>query len=255
MENTKISAVILAGGEGKRMKSNKPKALSLVLEQPMLKWVLDAVTGAGIQNICVLTGFAKEYIEEFLENYNQNRIVPVVSAYQAERKGTGHAVMMCEDFLKSSLGDVVILNGDAPFIDSKTIKESYLLHKSKNSSATVISAKVSDPFGYGRIIRDENGDFDKIVEQKDATEEQAQVNEVNSGCYWFDTNELLGSLNKLTNKNASGEYYLTDVPAVLITKGKTVCAYAAENSNVVLGANDPTQLEQLNEIAKQSLKK
>lgn len=249
-----ISAIILAGGEGKRMKSNKPKALSLVLGEPMLRWVLNAVTGADITNICVLTGFAKEYIEEYLTEYAQQTGIKTQTAVQRDRRGTGHAVMMCSDFLKENVGDVVILNGDAPFIDSETIKASYELHKNNGSSATVISAKLDDPFGYGRIIRDENGNVAKIVEQKDADEEQAKVSEVNSGCYWFNVSDLLGSLDKLTDNNAGGEYYLTDTLGILLSQGKTVCAYAADNANAVLGANDPAQLEQLNEIAK-SLKK
>ncbi len=245
-----ISAVILAGGEGKRMKSDKPKALSPVLGQPMLRWVLDSVTEAGIEKICVLTGFAKEYIEEYLGGYNKETGLQTETAFQAERRGTGHAVMMCSDFLRSNSGDVVILNGDAPFLDSKTIKGSLELHRESGSSATVISAKVDDPFGYGRIIRDEKGNVEKIVEQKDADESQAAVNEVNSGCYWFRSDDLLGALDKLTDNNASGEFYLTDTLGILLSQGKTVCAYTAENSNAVLGANDPAQLEQLNEIAK-----
>lgn len=245
-----ISAVILAGGEGKRMKSEKPKAMSQVMGEPMLRWVLNAVKGAGINRVCVLTGFAKEYIEEYLNDYDIETGSKTATAFQAERRGTGHAVMMCSDFLRENEGDVVILNGDAPFIDSKTISDSLALHKEKGSSATVISAKVENPFGYGRIIRGDDGGVLSIVEQKDATKEQAEVNEVNSGCYWFDTNALLSALTQLTDDNAGGEYYLTDTLGILLSQGKTVCAFAAENSNAVLGANDPEQLRQLNEIAK-----
>ncbi len=244
------SAVILAGGEGKRMKSDKPKALSQVLSKPMLRWVIDAVTGSGIDDICILTGFGKEFIEEYIEGYTKETDIKIETAYQAERRGTGHAVMICRDFLRQNPGDVVILNGDAPFMDSKTIKGAYDLHKEKSSGATVISAKVENPFGYGRIIRDENGNVSAIVEQKDTNDEQKAVNEVNSGCYWFDTEALLGVLDELTDNNASGEYYLTDTLGILLDKGKTVCAYTAESSYTVLGANDPKQLEELNEIAK-----
>lgn len=245
-----ISAVILAGGEGKRMKSDKPKALSLVLGRPMLRWVLDAVTGAGVDDICVLTGYAKEYIDEYLTDYKKETDISVSTAVQTERRGTGHAVMMCRDFLTSHKGSVLILNGDAPFIDINTIISARELHEKNCASATVISAKLDDPFGYGRIIRSENGSVCGIVEQKDAADEQAAVNEVNSGCYWFDTEALLCTLDKLTDNNAGGEYYLTDTLGILIAEGRTVCAYTADNSNAVLGANDPAQLEMLNEIAK-----
>lgn len=244
-----ISAIILAGGEGKRMKSDKPKALSLVLGKPMLRWVLNAVTGADITKICVLTGFAKEYIEQYLADYENETGIKTETAVQTERRGTGHAVMMCSDFLHENGGDVLILNGDAPFIDSKTISESHKLHTDSGSSATVISAKVDDPFGYGRIIRSEDGGVEKIVEQKDADEAQAKICEVNSGCYWFKASDLLGALSELTDNNAGGEYYLTDTLGILLSQGKAVCAYAAENANAVLGANDPEQLRQLNEIA------
>lgn len=243
------SVVILAGGEGKRMKSDKPKALSMVLDKPMLKWVIDSVTDAGIENICIVTGFGKEYIEEYIGQLP----IKIETAYQATRLGTGHAVMMCRDFLCKNEGDVVVLNGDAPFMDSDSIKSAYEMHSAENSSATVISARVENPFGYGRIIRDENDKLSSIVEQKDATPEQTEINEVNSGGYWFDTEDLLSVLDEFTNNNASGEYYLTDAISLLLNKGKTVCAYTAKSADTVLGANDPQQLMELNEIAKAKL--
>lgn len=243
------SAVILAGGEGKRMKSSKPKALSLVLGKPMLKWVIDSVESAGISNICVVTGFGRNFTEDYINSISDT----IQTAYQAERLGTGHAVMMCRDFLRKNKGDVVVLNGDAPFMDSETISKAYALHKENSSCATVISSRVENPFGYGRIIRDEKGLLTAIVEQKDTTEEQALIDEVNSGCYWFDTESLLQILDELTNNNASGEYYITDAVSLLLKKGKTVCAYTADSANTVLGANDPKQLDELNEIAKSML--
>ncbi|MDE7390801.1 MAG: NTP transferase domain-containing protein [Lachnospiraceae bacterium] len=241
-----MSAVILAGGEGKRMKSDKPKALSEVLNKPMLRWVIDSVKGAGIDNVCVVTGFKREYIEEYLHTLPFD----TETAYQPQRLGTGHAVMMCREFLRKNEGDVVVLNGDAPFMDSETVKEAYRLHKESNSSATVISAKVDDPFGYGRIVRDADGAIKAIVEQKDASKEEQSINEVNSGGYWFNTESLLGVLDEITANNAGGEYYLTDAVSILLNKGKTVCAYTAQSSNTVLGANDPEQLKRLNEIAR-----
>ena len=157
-------AIILAGGEGKRMKSDKPKTLSLVLGKPMLEWVISSLKKAGVNDICIVKGFKKECIDEFVSTLD----FKVETVYQAERLGTGHAVMMAKDFLESHKGDsVVILNGDAPFMDSKTIEKSLEQHINTKSSATVISAMVDDPTGYGRIVRDENGDVKSIVEQKD----------------------------------------------------------------------------------------
>ena len=141
-------AVILAGGEGKRMKSQKPKTLSEVLGKPMLMWVMSAVKKAGIDDICVVKGFKKECIDEYLETLD----FPVESVFQAERLGTGHAVMMAKAFLERHDGNVVILNGDAPFMTAETIRDSLEYHTESGNAATVISARVDDPTGYGRIV-------------------------------------------------------------------------------------------------------
>ena len=241
-----LSAVILAGGEGKRMKSDKPKTLSEVLGKPILQWVLTAVKAAGIDNICVVTGYKKEYIEEYLKTLSY----PVETTFQSERLGTGHAEMTAKDFLTANGGDVIILNGDAPFMDSKTITASLEQHRESASSATVISAKIDDPTGYGRIVRDENGNLKAIVEHKDADDKTLKINEINSGGYWFNTEDLLSVLYEIKSDNKAGEYYLPDAIKLLLEKGKKVGAYTAESSNAVLGANDPQQLEELNAIAK-----
>lgn len=240
-----ICGVILAGGEGKRMKLNKPKPLAEVLGEPMLKWVINSVKRADVNNICIVKGFGKEYIDEFVETLN----FPVSTVFQAERLGTGHAVMQAKDFLKENKGDVVILNGDAPFMDFETIKSSYEYHKSHKNAATVISAKVSDPTGYGRIVRDSQGNLSSIVEQKDADETTAKINEVNSGGFWFDTEKLLSVLDEIKSDNNAREYYLPDALKLLLEKGETIGAYTAKSPDTVLGANDPAQLKELEEIA------
>lgn len=240
-------AIILAGGEGKRMKSDKPKTLSLVLGKPMLEWVISSLKKAGINDICIVKGFKKECIDEFVSTLD----FKVETVYQAERLGTGHAVMMAKDFLESHKGDsVVILNGDAPFMDSKTIEKSLEQHINTQSSATVISAMVDDPTGYGRIVRDENGDVKAIVEQKDGSEEILKIKEVNSGGFWFDAEKLLSVLGRISSDNNAKEYYLPDALKLLLSDGCKVGAYTAECSDTVLGANDPAQLEELNNIAK-----
>ncbi len=238
-------AVILAGGEGKRMKSNKPKTLSPVLGKPMLLWVISAVRGAGIDDLCVVKGFKKEDVEQFLSTLDFN----VESVFQAERLGTGHAVMMAKDFLKAHDGNVVILNGDAPFMTAETIKNSLEQHTKSGCAATVISARVDDPHGYGRIVRDTDGSLKAIVEHKDADEETLKIDEVNSGGYWFDCQKLLSVLDRIKSDNAAGEYYLPDAIELLLKDGQKVGAYTAECSDAVLGANDPAQLEELNQIA------
>ena len=240
-------AIILAGGEGKRMKSDKPKTLSEVLGKPMLWWVMSALKKAGIDDICVVKGFRKECIEEYLSTLD----FEVESVFQAERLGTGHAVMMAKDFLASHDGNVVILNGDAPFMTAETIEKSLEQHLASGAAATVISARVDDPTGYGRIVRDDSGNLKAIVEHKDADEAIRAIDEVNSGGYWFDCQLLLSVLGRIKSDNAAGEYYLPDAITLLLSDGKTVGAYTAECSDAVLGANDPAQLEELNQIARE----
>ncbi len=242
-------AIILAGGEGKRMKSDKPKTLSPVLGKPMLMWVISALRNAGIEKICVVKGYKKECVEEFLEDINSGSDNPVVSVYQAQRLGTGHAVMMAKDFLAECDGNVVILNGDAPFMDSVTIAGALEQHND-GYAATVISAKVENPTGYGRIVRDDEGNLKSIVEQKDADDATLKINEVNSGGFWFNASELLSVLDRIKADNNAKEYYLPDAIKLLLADGKKVGAYTAECSDAVLGANDPAQLEELNEIAR-----
>lgn len=240
-------AIILAGGEGKRMKSDKPKTLSLVLEKPMLLWVISALKEAGINDICIVKGYKKECIEDFIGILD----FEVSSVFQAERLGTGHAVMMAKDFLEKHDGNVVILNGDAPFMTADTIMKSLDKHTESQSSATVISAKVGDPTGYGRIVRADDGSLKAIIEQKDADEETLKIDEVNSGGFWFDCKQLLSVLGRIKSNNKAGEYYLPDAIKLLLSDGKRVEAYTAKCSDTVLGANDPAQLEELNNIARQ----
>ncbi len=236
--------LILAAGDGKRMKSKKPKVLLEVLSKPMLSWVCDACKKAGAENIAAVVGNGKEQVTEFL-----GTVGDIATFEQTERKGTGHAVMMAKEFIekaRSDKGDVLICCGDAPFIDEEVILSSYKFHKDNDNEVTVVSARVDDPFGYGRIIRDTAGGFLKITEQKDCTEEEKAVQEINSGIYWFKPDSLLLALSGLKNNNAAGEYYLTDTIEMCSKKG----AYKASNSNVVLGANNRVQLASLNKIAR-----
>ena len=237
------NAVILAGGQGKRMRSKKPKTLTEVLGKPIIDWILSAFEEAGISNICVVTGFAHEYLDEHLANRYK-------TVFQSERLGTGHAVMTAAEFLSQSPeGETMIFNGDAPFIDSGTLNASLEYHRSAKNAVTVITAEVDDPQGYGRILRGEDG-IRGIREQKDCTPEEAAIREINSGCFWFDTKALLETLPKLSRNNAQGEYYITDAIEILLSEGKRAGAYAAPNQDIVLSANDRAGMLALNETAR-----
>lgn len=239
-------AVILAGGQGKRMKSDLPKPMFEVLGEPMITWVTKACEGADISDICVITGFNHEVLENFLGNKYE-------TVFQAERMGTGHAVIMARNFLRQRKGgNVLVLNGDAPFIDSETIRKSLALHESENNAVTVITAEVDDPTGYGRILRAENS-ITGIVEEKDASVEQKKIREINSGAYWFNIEALLEALCELKPANAQHEYYLTDTIFILISMGLRANAYVSDNPDSVLGANDRRGLLTLNNKAKENI--
>ena len=240
---SKNCAVILAAGEGKRMKANKPKPMMEVLDRPMIDWVLDATEASGVNDTILVVG---AYGEQLVDHCGDRSAI----CWQRERLGTGHAVMMALDYLNASDAEnVLILNGDAPFMDAATIAESLALHEANGNAVTVISARLDDPFGYGRIIQGADGSFERIVEQKDATEEEKAIRNVNSGAYWFRREDLIASLGKLTTDNAAHEYYLTDTIYILKQEGKNAGVFVTENADVVLGANDREQLQALNDIA------
>lgn len=242
------NVIILAGGQGKRMKTNMPKALCNVIGEPMLEWVITACENAGLDNICIVKGYEAEQIENYISNRNSKADIKTVM--QAERLGTGHAVMQAADFLKAdSDGNTLILCGDAPFIDADTIKGALELHTSKDCGVTVVTSRVENPTGYGRIIRTENG-ISGIVEHKDCTPAQLRITEINSGCYWFKTADLLEVLFDIQPNNAQGEYYLTDCIELLIHKGKNADAFVSANPHVALGANDRRGLLMLNDVAR-----
>lgn len=236
-------AVILAGGQGKRMKSDYPKPMLKVLGEPMIDWVIDSCKGAKIENICVVTGFKHEVIEEHLGG-------KFTTVIQKERLGTGHAVLQAENFLnKYTDGNTLVLCGDAPFVDSETISKALETHIKDNHAVTVISAVTEECTGYGRIIRNGIG-IAGIVEEKDCTPSQKAVQEINSGVYWFKTKYLLEALHELSPANAQGEYYLTDTVSIMINKGLDADAYKADNKFFYLGANDRAGMLNLNEIAR-----
>lgn len=243
-------AIILAGGKGTRMKADCPKVMCKVIFKPMIGYVVDAVKSAGAEDICVITGYKSEEVENYLNNLDSN----IKTALQQPQLGTGHAVMQAAEFISQHLDDeILILNGDGPLMDDISINKAYDYHMENNNSITLISAIVDDTEGIGHIKRDENGTLLRIVEHKDADEQEKKIRESNAGCYWFNGADLQYALSKITNNNVQNEYYLTDSLEILISAGKNAGAYVVENSEVVLGANDRKQLNDLNTIMRRNI--
>ena len=187
-------AVILAAGEGKRMKSARPLVMAEVLFKPMIDWVLDAVQQAGVYSLCTVTGHCGETLASYLQGRSE-------TVLQQEQLGTGHAVLQARAFLERFRGgDVLILNGDTPLMDSETIRAAFEEHKRAGNAITVISACVEDPAGYGRIVRAADGAFTRIIEDRDANETIRQICEINSGACWFQCDRLLEVLGLITNE-------------------------------------------------------
>ena len=244
-------AIIMAGGKGTRMKSNGPKVMCEVLFEPMISHVVKTVKEMGTEDICVITGYEHEIVENFLADMDSS----VKTVLQNPQLGTGHAVMQARDFITAHKDDdIIVLNGDGPLIDADTLNKAYDYHKENNNSITLISAIVEDTNGIGHIKRDENGKLERIIEHKDATEEEKKnLNESNAGFYWFNGNDLLYALDNITNNNAQNEYYITDSVAILIAAGKNAGAYVVEDAEVTLGANDRRQLNILNNIMRKNI--
>lgn len=235
-------ALVLAAGQGKRIKSDLPKVLHKVCGKEMLKHVIDSVRNSGINDIDVIIGKGAELVKERTLDKN------VSYSLQAEQLGTGHAVKCAEEFLKGKKGVVGIFTGDTPLIKQSTIERLFDEHIENKNSATILTAIVDDPTGYGRIVR-ENNEVSKIVEHKDCTEEELKINEMNSGIFCFDIESLVNALGKLNNNNNQGEYYLTDAIEILKSQGKKIGAVVTEYEETI-GINSRVQLAEAEEILK-----
>ena len=237
------SALVLAAGQGTRIKSNLPKVLHKVCGKEMVNHVIDTLRKAEINDVNLIIGKGAELVKAKTEDRK------VSYSLQEEQLGTGHAVKCALDFLKGKEGTVAVLCGDAPLITEETIKRLFEEHNQNNNKATLLSSILDDATGYGRIIRD-GSEVLKIVEHKDCDEEELKVKEMNAGVYCFDIVALLEALNKLSNNNSQGEYYLTDVIGILKDQGERVGAVVT-NFEETMGVNSRAQLAQVeNELRK-----
>lgn len=233
-----ISVIILAAGEGKRMKSQKSKLSFPLCEKPLVKWVVDETKKLTSTAPVVVVGHKAEEVQELLGE-------SVRYAFQNERKGTGHAVMQAVPQLCGKY--TIILCGDAPLVRGESLKAALDTHINGGNAATIITAVIENPKGYGRIVKDDTGVL-YIVEDKDSSEEELLIKEVNSGMYCFDTDRLIDALPKINNNNAQGEYYFTDVIGILKNEGFKVGSYTLCDTDEILGVNDRVQLEAVSKI-------
>ena len=236
-----VMAIVLAAGKGTRMKTKKSKLVQKIYDKEIVLRAVENASKAGIDNIVAIVGYMKEEVMKVLKD-------KVKYAVQEEMLGTGHAVMQAVNYLKGKEGKVLILNGDVPILRPETLNK--LLKKSieNKEAATLLTAIYNNPTGYGRIIRDEGGNVEKIVEEKDCNDQEKSIKEINAGIYCFDIENLLESLKEIRTNNSQGEYYLTDVIKIMNDKGLKTGAVIIEDNTEILGINDRIQLEMLTKV-------
>ncbi|TYP67992.1 bifunctional UDP-N-acetylglucosamine diphosphorylase/glucosamine-1-phosphate N-acetyltransferase GlmU [Paenibacillus methanolicus] len=237
----KVMAIVLAAGQGKRMKSKLYKVLHPVCGKPMVGHVLQTVKEAACERTVVVVGHGAEAVQAYVGGGAE-------FVLQEKQLGTGHAVRQAEALLGDEEGTTVILYGDTPLVTSGTIQSLLGLHTERGAAATVLTAVVPNPQGLGRIVRGEDGRVQRIVEQKDCTPEQAEITEINTGMYCFDNKKLFEALKLVTNENAQGEFYLTDVLEILRKAGETVEAYVAPDFAEGVGVNDRVGLAEAEQL-------
>jgi bifunctional UDP-N-acetylglucosamine pyrophosphorylase/glucosamine-1-phosphate N-acetyltransferase len=237
------TAIILAAGKSTRMKSSRPKPLHEVCGRPMLEYVLRACFEAGCSKVIVVVGHGREAI---VSRFDGDPRIHWVE--QTEQLGTGHAARMCIGALAGHRSDVFILAGDGPLIRGEVLRTLLQAHHDEQAAGSMATAMLDDPTGYGRIVRDENGEFLEIVEQADASPQQREIREVFPSYYCFKSDDLIDALAKLTNTNAKREYYLTDVYKILRESGKKVLAVQAVTQEDAMAVNDRMQLAEVDAI-------
>ena len=240
-----FKAIILAAGKGTRMKSKYPKVIHKVCGKEMVNHVIDVSKKSGVKDIVAILGHGCDVVKEKLPT-------DTIIAMQTEQLGTGHAVKMAKDYIKDE-DTIVVLCGDTPLIKEETLKRLFDYHLENGYHTTVLTTEVDNPTGYGRIIRDENQDLLKIVEQKDANEEEKLVKEINSGIYCFNGKSLRESLDLLDNNNAQGEYYLTDTIQIMRNKGLKVGAYNGSTIEELMGVNSRVELSRAEDIMRKRI--
>ena len=245
---TERVAIILAAGVSSRMNTQIAKVLHEVCGRPMLAYVLDACREVGIKKIYVVVGFSSEQVKECFSDADD-----IVWVEQDKQLGTAHAVLCCREHLKDFRGETLVLCGDGPLIRTQTLKSLIESHEAGQSAATLATAILDDPSGYGRIVRDRYNNIQGIVEDADCTKEQAAIREINPSYYLFDNKVLFEALEKVKPDNVKEEYYLTDAVSGIITTGHKVTAVTAVRPEEAMGVNSRAQLSQASKIMQQRI--
>jgi bifunctional UDP-N-acetylglucosamine pyrophosphorylase/glucosamine-1-phosphate N-acetyltransferase len=254
--NKKLATIILAAGKGKRMKNpNKSKVMYELCGKPLIEYVVDLALKINSEKIVLIVGHQKQSVIDFISKRYKKDIDKIKFAHQDEQLGTGHAVMQTEPELKNFNGSVLILSGDVPMLRYETVQDFIYFHFKYKFNASLLSAIFDNPYGYGRIIRDEECNFIDIREDKDATEEEKKINEINSGIYIIDNKYLFKALKTLRTDNAQGEYYLTDVFNYFKKQKIKIGASAVRDEQEIAGINTIDQLGEMEKLMKKSIKK
>jgi bifunctional UDP-N-acetylglucosamine pyrophosphorylase/glucosamine-1-phosphate N-acetyltransferase len=240
------AAIILAAGKGARMNSDLPKVAHRAAGKPLVEWVVRAVSGADIDRIVLVIGHGKDTVKGLFEGSGY----PIQYAEQNEQLGTAHAAQMAETTLAGFDGDVFVLVGDGPLIRPEVLKAIHERHVESGAAATLATAVLDDPTGYGRVVRDADGKFKGIVEQKDATPEQLEIREINPSLYCFRAEALWDALRRIDPSPVTGEYYITDVPALLMAQGDLVEVIPAAGPEEAMSVNTPEQLREVEAVLK-----
>lgn len=252
MKSKDIAVIILAAGLGKRMKSDIPKVLHPVAGKPMLFYPIEVVKGLGVKKVVVIVGHKAEEVTERLRGKGQYKS-QIQFVKQEPQLGTGHAVLCAEESLKAWKGDVLILSGDVPLITRETILGLLDLHSSKRATISFISTVVENPAGYGRVLRNKGGSVVRVVEDKDASQKEKAINEINTGIYCISAPFLFSSLKKIKKENVQGEYYLPDLIAIAEKQKKKVACLTHINPAEVMGINNRIELSEANEEMRQKI--